>query len=203
MPDPNEKIAHLPQQQRDDKVFNVEWTVNIGKDRQARILTDFPQSGDPKLFHDRLDQIDAALTRQKARHEIVELEELIVQAEEQAATFQADHDEAERDHQRKIIPLDAKLEEARRLAAVTDQEARQDHARSDKRGAYKPGNITKQRLDRMEKTAAEVQADKDKLEAERTVALNNLQVNLRRQQKLIARLRKQVEQKRAITEERA
>jgi hypothetical protein len=55
----------------------------------------------------------------------------------------------------------------------------------------------------MEKTAAEVQADKDKLEAERTVALNNLQVNLRRQQKLIARLHKQVEQKRALTEERA
>ena len=189
--------------ERDGKVFNTEITFNLGKSAQGRILTDFPQSIDEDQFAGQLAMLTRQARRQQAVYDIIELEELIEQAEDQAATFQADHDEAEGDHKKKVAEFEVKIAELRRIKAEGQQTARQDAARAGKSADAKLPHQARQSMLACDKAIENAEHDQAKLVAERDLALSNLQINLRRQYKLIERLHRKIAQKKAAVDGRA
>jgi len=188
------KVVQMPG--REEKVFNVEWTVNIGKDRQARILTDFPQNGDEESFNKALDMMDRAMSRQKARHEIAEMSAEIETIEDQSAIWQHDHDEAEADYKKKIAAIDVKIGEVKRLSAEFDQSDAQERARSGRSTDGKKPHQVKQQQAAHIRSIAHYVADKEKMAAERDQALNVLKVNLKGAEKRVQRIKAKIEKKR-------
>ena len=172
--------------------------ANFGRDRQATLQTHVAQDQTEAEIDSQVDRLFRVIDRQKARYEIIDLEDELVKHAQTLALFREDHDRLEAEHQHKVAGLKIQIEEIDATAARARETGYQEHVTSGRQTEYQPKGATKAAIERAAQAAKAVQGEIDKLEAERTVALANLGTSAARYEEQIVKLKDDIVKRHAI-----
>lgn len=174
------------------------FTANLGDARQLVVQTHVPFDAPMAEINAALDKAAAAMDRQKARYEIEHLQDKLDLEE---ATLQKQRDNMahlDADHDKKVAELKVQIETLQEDHKNAHEEGYNQHVNSGRAGAFVPKGALHSRLERIKDTIAQIGEQIKKAEAERDQAHANAAINDAAFEKSLARLRGEIEKRRAL-----
>ncbi|HEY1858662.1 hypothetical protein [Acidocella sp.] len=179
--------------------IDITLTGNFGGDRQMAVRTMLVQATAENEAHEIVDRVFRIFDRQKARYEIVDLSEELRKNEQALARFQEDMPAVEAKYQKEQAARDVEIEELRKRYSEIVSKAESEHDTSGRRGQFRPQGHIKSDLENVERQIAKVADEKAKVKAEREEFLKSHdQVGVKRYEEEIARLRGEIDKRKAV-----
>lgn len=174
---------------------------NLPGDRQVTMQCFISEGESDAAVHARLDRMMGFVDRQKARYELVDLEEELVKRQEGRDLFEHDLENVKRTHAEKLAMLDVQMLTIRQDAEATRKAAYDAWSiASGRRGAFKPQGADKQKIDRCSEAIAALEAEKTKMVAERDQHIDNVHHSIEHHKKGIAKTQDLIALKRRFLE---
>lgn len=160
--------------------IGVSTTCNINGDRQV-VLQGYVAADAPREEQDKLLDLMMALTdRQKAKYELIELEDALDKHKIARGRLLQDRDSVEVNYQLATAKNADEIANLDREASEARDAGYKEHAASGRSGPYSPKGGTLSSLNRLGAARQSVEARIKTAEAEKANALGNYEVNLGR-----------------------
>lgn len=193
-------VVDMPGIDRTGKVYNVEFTFNLGDGAQGRILTDFPQALTEADLAGKLDMLERQVRRQRSRYELEKLQAEYDDREAQVAQWEQDKQAAEAAFKKEVATIELVISTHERDRRNVEGNAKSIWLSSDKRGDFKADNVTRGKLTAYDRHIEAGQESLKKAHAERAIAVGNFETNEKAAAKIMAKLAAKIAKLKAIVE---
>lgn len=184
--------------------IGISVTMNLGGDRQMVLQTFFPQEGSDAEANALTDRLVGIAERQKARCDIPDLQAELTKHERTLAQFLEDLARIDHEHTKKQAERAVEIETLVAQRKDVFEAAYAAHTKSGRSAqAFEPKGATASRLRAHDGAIAKIKTEMEKAEAERAVAVQNLQISINRYGDEIGRLNRDIDKRRLLLGEAA
>lgn len=180
-----EKTKELP-------AIQVSVATVIGDNHQLQLAWYLDPASTEDEQNAALDKLGRLADRQKAKYRVVDLRKDLVKHKTTLAQFREDLARVDGEHVKRIAETDVAIEAVNKAKSKNYDEGASEHAA---KGSPIPYELRGGRLaedNRLKAVLAKIDGDKQKLTAERDVAMQSLEVSIKRYLEQIALLEEQI-----------
>lgn len=189
---------HAEVEERPAPAIGMSVVMNMSGDRQATLQCFVAQEDGEDAANALLDKMFRISDRQRARYEIVDLEDQLEKHERELFNFEEQFAKVEKEHARRKVEKEEEIALRTEEIATIQKDAYDQHVASGRQGEFKPQGGTKQAIEVKKTAMKQAKADIEKMDAERDQELGGIRESKARFNREILRLKKEIVKRKAI-----
>ncbi len=173
---------------------------NIPGDRQVTLQCFVDGDAPDEVLSAGLDKLLRQTDRIRAHYELPELEDQLTKHVKTLAQFQEDLAHVEAKHKVDQASRDVEIGELDNAIKEEMENGAKEHSSRGRLGSYEPRGYAKQRIEAIRAQQVQLRGQKDKAEAERTQAVQNLGISVQRYEQEIERLTAEIAKRKEVSQ---